>query len=66
MMVGTILEVMGEESERHRAESHGETREGGEPASRAQVERLERELAEIKQLLLVQKNNANYLSSSSR
>lgn len=53
MMVGTILEVMGQEHEKFRAESHGESGEGGEPASRAQIEKLEHELAEIKQLLLV-------------
>lgn len=52
MMVGTILEVMGQEHEKFRAESHGESGEGGEPASRAQIEKLELELAEIKQLLL--------------
>lgn len=51
MMVGTILEVMHEEHESHRAEQHGETSEGGEPASRAQIEKLEQELAEIKSLL---------------
>ena len=48
MMVGTILEVMSEEHENFRAQSHGETREGGEPASRAQIEKLEHELQEIK------------------
>jgi len=58
MMVGTILEVMSEEHESFRAESHGESQEGGEPASRAQIEKLERELAEIKQLL-INKNTAN-------
>jgi len=52
MMVGTILEVMSEEHERFRAQSHGETLEGGEPASRAQIEKLESEIAEIKLLLL--------------
>ncbi|TQV88697.1 ion transporter [Aliikangiella coralliicola] len=51
MMVGTVLEVMGSEHERYRAESHGETEEGGEPASRAQIEQLQKELAEIKQLI---------------
>jgi len=51
MMVGTILEVMGEEHNNHRAGLHGETEEGGEPASRAQIEKLEQELVEIKQLL---------------
>jgi voltage-gated sodium channel len=51
MMVGTILEVMGQEHENYRAEQHGETGEGGEPASRAQIEKLERELAEIKAIL---------------
>lgn len=54
MMVGTILEVMGEEHENFRAEQHGETGDGGEPASRAQVYQLEQELAEIKALLLAQ------------
>jgi voltage-gated sodium channel len=52
MMVGTILEVMGKEHENYRAEQHGETGEGGEPASRAQIEKLEHELAEIKAILL--------------
>ncbi len=51
MMVGTILEVMSEEHERDRALSHGESREGGEHASRAQIENLESELKEIKLLL---------------
>ena len=52
MMVGTVLEVMGQEHENFRAEAHGETGEGGEHASRAQIEKLEQELAEIKKLLL--------------
>ena len=52
MMVGTVLEVMSQEHENYRAEQHGETGEGGEPASRAQIEKLEQELAEIKSLLL--------------
>ena len=56
MMVGTILEVMSSEHENYRAEQHGETKEGVEPASRAQIEKLESELAEIKALLL---NNQN-------
>jgi voltage-gated sodium channel len=51
MMVGTVLEVMSEEHENYRAEQHGETGESGEPASRAQIEKLESELAEIKALL---------------
>ncbi|MEW6991369.1 ion transporter [Colwelliaceae bacterium 6441] len=51
MMVGTILEVMGQEHENYRAEQHGESNEGGEPASRAQIEKLEGELQEIKLLL---------------
>jgi voltage-gated sodium channel len=51
MMVGTILEVMGQENENYRAEQHGETGDGGKPASRAQIENLENELAEIKALL---------------
>ena len=56
MMVGTILEVMGQEHENYRAEQHGETGEGGEPASRAQIEKLERELAEIKAILVEKVN----------
>ena len=52
MMVGTILEVMSEEHERHRAESHGESEEGGEPASRAQIEALQAEVAELKALII--------------
>jgi len=56
MMVGTVLEVMSQEHELFRAEQHGESGDGGEPASRAQIEKLESELAEIKALLL-SKNN---------
>ncbi len=52
MMVGTVLEVMSQEHENYRAEQHGETGDGGEPASRAQIEKLEHELAEIKKILL--------------
>jgi voltage-gated sodium channel len=52
MMVGTVLEVMGQEHDNYRAEQHGETAEGAEPASRAQIDKLEQELAEIKALLL--------------
>ncbi len=52
MMVGTILEVMAQEHENFRAEGHGESAEGGEPASRAQIEKLEAELGEIKALLM--------------
>lgn len=52
MMVGTILEVMGQEHENFRAQAHGESAEGGEPASRAQIEKLEQELSEIKELLI--------------
>lgn len=51
MMVGTILEVMSQEHEKHRAELHGESEEGGEPASRAQIEALHEEISEIKALL---------------
>lgn len=57
MMVGTILEVMGQEHENFRAEAHGESTEGGEPASRAQIEKLERELSEIKALLIAKHPN---------
>ncbi|MCW8833807.1 MAG: ion transporter [Colwellia sp.] len=55
MMVGTVLEVMAQEHENYRAEQHGETGDGGEPASRAQIEKLEKELNEIKKLLLANK-----------
>ncbi|MBO9492395.1 ion transporter [Endozoicomonas sp. G2_1] len=51
MMVGTILDVMTEEHNNQRALDHGESKEGGEPASRAQIEKLEAELTEIKTLL---------------
>ena len=51
MMVGAVLNIMNKEQELSRAQSHGETLEGGEPASRAQIEKLESELAEIKGLL---------------
>ncbi|MBL4823138.1 MAG: ion transporter [Colwellia sp.] len=54
MMVGTVLDVMSQEHEKFRAEQHGESNEGGEPASRAQIEKLEHELREIKALLLKQ------------
>ncbi len=57
MMVGTVLEVMAQEHENYRAELHGETGDGGEPASRAQIEKLESELAEIKTLLLKSKGS---------
>ena len=56
MMVGTVLEVMSQEHEAFRAEQHGETGEGGEPASRAQIEKLEQELTEIKALLQKQQH----------
>ncbi|WP_286271994.1 ion transporter [Thalassotalea hakodatensis] len=52
MMVGTILDVMNEEHEQHRAKQHGESAQGAEPASRAQIESLQNELAEIKALLV--------------
>ncbi|MFT5757284.1 MAG: voltage-gated sodium channel [Alteromonadaceae bacterium] len=55
MMVGTILEVMSKEHDNYRAESHGETGEGGEPASRAQIDKIEKDLAEIKAILISQK-----------
>lgn len=57
MMVGTVLEVMAQEHENYRAELHGETGDGGEPASRAQIEKLESELAEIKALLMATKTS---------
>lgn len=55
MMVGTVLEVMGQEHDQYRAEQHGESGDGAEPASRAQIDKLEQELAEIKKLLLEKK-----------
>ena len=55
MMVGTVLEVMSQEHDQFRAEQHGESGDGAEPASRAQIEKLEAELAEIKTLLLENK-----------
>ena len=58
MMVGTVLEVMSQEHERHRAELHGESEEGGEPASRAQIDKLESELEEIKKILKELKINS--------
>lgn len=58
MMVGTILEVMSNEHENYRAEIHGETPEGGEPASRAQIEALSAEIAELKAMLQRQTPNA--------
>ncbi|WP_286266330.1 ion transporter [Thalassotalea atypica] len=54
MMVGTILDVMSEEHENFRAESHGESKEGGEPASRAQIEQLQSEIAELKAIIVNQ------------
>lgn len=51
MMVGTVLDVMGQEHEHYRAQQHGETDEGGEPASRAQIEQLQRQIAELKELI---------------
>ncbi len=56
MMVGTVLEVMSQEHEHYRAESHGETIEGGEPASRAQIDNLERQIQEIKALIASKPN----------
>lgn len=56
MMVGTILEVMSEEHEHYRAEQHGESLEGGEPASRAQIEALQQQVTELKQLIIQQKS----------
>jgi voltage-gated sodium channel len=59
MMVGTVLEVMSKEHDNFRAEAHGESAEGGEPASRAQIEKLEQELSEIKALLITQQSTEN-------
>ncbi|WP_371189581.1 ion transporter [Thalassotalea maritima] len=51
MMVGTILEVMGEEHELERARAHGESKEGGEPATRAQIEQLQQQIGELTALI---------------
>lgn len=51
MMVGTILEVMSQEHNNLRAQAHGESIEDAEPASRGQIEKLSKELAEVKLLL---------------
>lgn len=51
MMVGTVLEVMSQEHENFRAEQHGESGDGGEHASRAQIEKLDQEISEIKKIL---------------
>jgi voltage-gated sodium channel len=64
--VGTILEVMGQEHEKFRAEQHGESAEGAEPASRAQIDKLEAELTEIKALLLKQNVNQKGNQTSSK
>ena len=58
MMVGTILEVMSDEHAKEKAKSHGESSEGGEPASRAQIESLESEMKEIKLLLQSLQSNS--------
>lgn len=51
MMVGTVLEVMSTEHDKARAESHGESEEGAEPASRAQIEMLQHDIQELKALI---------------
>ena len=65
MMVGTVLEVMAQEHELYRAELHGESADGGEHASRAQIEHLEEELAEIKGLLLSVQVNTQFNTQAS-
>jgi len=57
MMVGTVLDVMNKEHELFRAESHGESPEGAEPASRAQIIKLEKQLADLKELIQSQKES---------
>ncbi|WNC71045.1 ion transporter [Thalassotalea psychrophila] len=51
MMVGTVLEVMADEHEIERAKSHGESADGGEPASRAQIDQLQAQVIELKALI---------------
>jgi len=58
MMVGTVLEVMSQEHEIYRAEQHGESADGAEHASRAQVDKLEAELSEIKAMLVQLQQNS--------
>lgn len=57
MMVGTVLDVMNREHELFRAQSHGEPAEGAEPASRAQINKLEKQLVELKELIRSQKES---------
>lgn len=52
MMVGTVLEVMADEHEIERAKSHGESADGGEPASRAQIDLLQAQVIELKALII--------------
>jgi len=56
MMVGTILDVMSQEHDKERAKSHGESLEEAEPASRAQIQHLENEISELKQMIVELKN----------
>ncbi|WOH37777.1 ion transporter [Thalassotalea fonticola] len=51
MMVGTVLEVMADEHEIERAKAHGESADGGEPASRAQIDQLQAQVIELKALI---------------
>lgn len=51
MMVGTILEVMSKEHEIERAKAHGESGDGGEPASRAQIEHLQQQVQQLQHLI---------------
>ncbi len=66
MMVGTILDVMSEEHDNYRAAQHGETKEGGEPASRAQIESLQAEIAELKSLIISQQPTQPQVEPASR
>ncbi|NRB79066.1 MAG: ion transporter [Saccharospirillaceae bacterium] len=56
MMVGTILDVMGQEHEKERAIANGESFEEAQPASRGQIQKLEEEISELKYLILDLKN----------
>ncbi|OUS27283.1 cation transporter [Thalassotalea sp. 42_200_T64] len=57
MMIGTVLEVMATEHELERAKTHGESGDGGEPASRAQIDQLQVQVSELKDLLLEKRKN---------
>ncbi|WP_371379540.1 ion transporter [Thalassotalea aquiviva] len=64
MMVGTVLEVMAKEHETERAIAHGESVQGAEPASRAQIEQLQAEIQELKSLIKLSQTSKPELMST--